>query len=272
MTAPSDLRRLREGDEFGAVLTKAAQHELSGARLQDNGRCIVEAMAAPPVPPRHLAKPAIAGVGSVAGVVAIVAVVRSLASTPEVQQPARIAAPTVDAAPAPVVVPPPDAAPTAAPLPSPVEPPAPPPPPKAAVPTTQRPSAAPSDLGEQLRRYDAATAAAREGDYQRALTTLDELERRFPRTTLAAEVDLSRADYLARSGAVDAAIAAIEKLIVDPRHAGRRAQLLRVLGDLWIRHGDCVKATRAFRDALSLGLPANEAAAVQMGIERCSAH
>jgi hypothetical protein len=326
MTTPPDLRRLREGDEFGAALTKASQHELSSARLQESGRRIIEATAAPSAPsapPRGLARRAIAAVVSTAGVIGIVVALRSLGSTPEPPPDRRSAFPPDAASPS-VIAAPIDAAPSVDPASSAVELPGPPrtppaaPTPRAAGTTSQphlhaevatvgrgapptsephlhaevlppgrgappasephlhaealppgRGSPPASDLAEQLRLYDTATASARAGDYAHALRTLDELERRFPRTTLAAEVALSRAEYLARSGAVDAAIAATEKLVADPRHAGRRAQLLRVLGDLWIRHGDCAKATHAFRDALSLSLPANEAAAVQTGIERC---
>jgi len=127
-----------------------------------------------------------------------------------------------------------------------------------------------TDLAEQLRLFTAARAAAQAGDYGQALAQLDELERRYPDTALRAELDLSRADYLARSGQERAAVTLLERLVADPEHVGRKAELLHTLGDLWRRQGDCTLATAAYREASQLGLAANQRAEVDRGLAACA--
>jgi tetratricopeptide (TPR) repeat protein len=124
-------------------------------------------------------------------------------------------------------------------------------------------------LAEQLALYDQAKDDAKSSKYARALERLDELERRYPDTALKPEIVLSRADYLARAGKRDEAIRFIEGAIADHRVIAKKAQVLRLLGDLWLDRGDCGKATDAFARALKYGLQGAEAQHAQKGIDSC---
>jgi hypothetical protein len=125
-------------------------------------------------------------------------------------------------------------------------------------------------LAEQLELYSQAKEAAGRGKYERALLRLDELEHRFPDTALAPEIVLSRADYLARAGRRDEAIAFIDRALSENRVMAKKAEVLRLLGDLWLDRGDCGKATDAFRRALAYGLSREEAEHARKGIEGCT--
>jgi TolA-binding protein len=110
---------------------------------------------------------------------------------------------------------------------------------------------APSDLPEQIRIYELARDAARRGDHTEAIVRIDELLQRFPSTQLRAEAQLTRTESLARANRFDEAVAALEALIRDDAHRGRRGELLRTLGDLHRRHGDCAHALDAYTRALA---------------------
>lgn len=141
-----------------------------------------------------------------------------------------------------------------------VEPP--PPTPDAAPPT--------SDLPEQIRLYEAARAAGRRGELQLGLDTIDELLRRFPSTQLRADAELSRAELLTRADRLDDAAAALTALVDDPHHAGRRGELLRALGDVRRKQGDCAAAIDAYTRAQAERLSDREKAKVARGLERCA--
>ncbi|NVB80005.1 MAG: tetratricopeptide repeat protein, partial [Kofleriaceae bacterium] len=126
-----------------------------------------------------------------------------------------------------------------------------------------------SDLPEQIRIYEAARAANRGGDFDGALAHLDELVRRFPATLLRADAELTRADVLARAGRLAEAAQAFEVLAADPVHRGRRGELLRTLGDLYRRLGDCPNALAAYTRAEAERLTDRDRAAVARGRVRC---
>lgn len=124
-------------------------------------------------------------------------------------------------------------------------------------------------LTEQIRRFEQVRALAGQGAYDLALEHLDELERRFPGGPLAAEAALSRADYLVRAGRDAQAIDVLAELIKDPRHTGRRGELLRLLGDLEAKRGACDRAITHYRRALTMDLPDRERQAALRGINAC---
>ena len=128
----------------------------------------------------------------------------------------------------------------------------------------------PSDLPQQIALYDAARAAETAGDYASALDRIDELFRRFPATQLRADAELTRAELLARAGRVADAIAAFEVLVADDSHRGRRGELLRTLGDLYRRSGDCTHAVDAYRRALAEKLSARDRADAERGRDHCT--
>jgi tetratricopeptide (TPR) repeat protein len=133
------------------------------------------------------------------------------------------------------------------------------------------PEAAPSDLPEQIRIYEAARAAGRRGDLAGGLELLAELVRRFPATPLRAEAELTRAELWARADRVEA-VPALEALIADPVHRGRRGELLRTLGDLHRRRGDCPHALEAYDRALAERLGRRDRSDVERGRARCVAN
>jgi tetratricopeptide (TPR) repeat protein len=130
---------------------------------------------------------------------------------------------------------------------------------------------APSELPEQIRLYELARDAARSGDHAQAITRIDELLQRFPSTQLRAEAQLTRTESLARANRFDEAIAALEQLIGDDAHRGRRAELLRTLGDLHRRRGDCGHAVDAYTRALALRLDDRKRAEITRARDLCNA-
>jgi tetratricopeptide (TPR) repeat protein len=262
MMAPPNPPRLRDGQEFGDLLARYAAEAPSAERLAHSAAIVEQRLAAPPLliggGPAALATGGALKVGAIVVGVAAASVVgyHYLAPAPRPATP-----PAVTAPPSPPVAAP---APSAAPRPAGSRP-------SVAPPRriTAPAPAAHSDLPEQVRLFTAAKDAARAGHYDEALRHLDELARRFPATPLKAEAQLSRADYLARAGRLDEAIAAVEKLVESPRHVGRRPELWHVLGDLRVKRGDCGAALTAYRQALALGRPEPQAETIRRGIEKC---
>jgi tetratricopeptide (TPR) repeat protein len=142
------------------------------------------------------------------------------------------------------------------------------PPPADAVPA---PAPAPSsDLPEQIRLYEAARTAGRQGEFATGIARIGELLGRFPGTPLRAEAELTRAELYARAGRHDEAVAALEQLIASPAHAGRRGELLRTLGDLARKHGDCARAVEVYTRARAERLSARERTRVASGLAGCT--
>jgi TolA-binding protein len=141
-------------------------------------------------------------------------------------------------------------------------------PPDAAPPDA---SAAPtSELPEQIRLYDEARQAAARGQLSSAIDRLDELLRRFPATQLRPDAELTRAELLARADRYDEAVTALEALAAARAHAGRRAELLRTLGDLHAKHGDCTRATDAYTRALAAHPGERDRTDAERGRDRCT--
>jgi TolA-binding protein len=136
-------------------------------------------------------------------------------------------------------------------------------PPDAAPPAT-------SDLPEQIRLYDEARQAAARGELASAIDRLDELLRRFPATQLRPDAELTRAELLARADRYDEAVTALEALAGARAHAGRRAELLRTLGDLHAKHGDCARATDAYTRALAAHPGERDRTDAERGRDRCT--
>jgi len=133
------------------------------------------------------------------------------------------------------------------------------------------PQPAPSArLQEQIALFRKARRAAHAGDLDQATGLLDELARRFPKSPLGAEARVLRVEVLYRQGRYPQAIERIEPLLELPELAGKKAQLLRLLGDAWLQLGRCERATDAFRRALGLGLQGAEARAARRGLEQCA--
>ena len=140
----------------------------------------------------------------------------------------------------------------------------------ASVPDAAPDAAVASELPEQIRIYEEARDASRRGQFAVALAKLDELLVRFPATPLAADAALTRADVLARAGKLAEAAAAFEALVADPVHRHRRGELLRTLGDVERRRGDCTRARDAYKRASAEKLTAAQSRDVAHGLERCA--
>jgi len=140
----------------------------------------------------------------------------------------------------------------------------------ASAPPPPDPVPAPSDLPEQIRLYEDARAAATRGELATAITLIDELLLRFPSTQLRAEAELTRAELLTRANRLPEAAAALEALAADASHRGRRGELLRALGDVRRKQGDCPAAVDAYTRARAAGLAAAELQKVERGLERCA--
>jgi tetratricopeptide (TPR) repeat protein len=127
-----------------------------------------------------------------------------------------------------------------------------------------------SDLPEQIRLYDEARKAAARGELSPAIDRLDELLRRFPATQLRPDAELTRAELLARANRHDEAVTALEALAGARAHAGRRAELLRTLGDLHRKHGDCTRAIDAYTRALAAHPRERDRRDAESGRDRCT--
>lgn len=135
----------------------------------------------------------------------------------------------------------------------------------------ETPVPATGTLAQELALYEEARASAKSGDHAGALAKLDELARRFPVTTLAPEAAITRAEVLVKAKRLDDASALLSKLVADPVHAGRRAELERTLGDVERERGDCTSARLHYRAALDAGATGDEASAVRRGLGMCEA-
>lgn len=131
------------------------------------------------------------------------------------------------------------------------------------------PEPPPSDLPAQIALYEEARAAAAKGELARGIEKLDELLARYPATQLRAEAELTRAELLTRTNRVDDAAAALEALVASAAHRGRRGELLRALGDVRRKQGDCTRAVDAYTRARAMKLHAAEIVKVERGLERC---
>ena len=125
-----------------------------------------------------------------------------------------------------------------------------------------------SSLSDQIVMYDQAKSYAGQQDYDRATATLEKLLETWPATPLKAEVQLSRADYLTRSGRYSEATQYVNAMLVDPAHAGRTNELLRLLGDLWLKQDNCPQAVAAYEAVVANGGPMDES--IHRGLARCS--
>lgn len=129
---------------------------------------------------------------------------------------------------------------------------------------------APSELPEQIRLYEEARDAGARRDYATGVQRIDDLLARFPATPLRAEAELTRAEYLARANRVDEAVRALEALIGNATHRSRHGELLRTLGDLYRRSGDCTRALAAYDRALAMRLRDRDRKEVIAGRARCA--
>ncbi|MCP4448403.1 MAG: tetratricopeptide repeat protein, partial [Myxococcales bacterium] len=126
-----------------------------------------------------------------------------------------------------------------------------------------------STLPAQLELLDRARQQAKLGKHAAALRVLADFTKLYPRSPLGAEVELTRAESLSRSGRHTAAIAQVQRLLQSPAHRGRRGQLSQMLGDLWLQRGKCELARPAYERALAFGLSEQRAKGVRRALARC---
>jgi hypothetical protein len=65
-------------------------------------------------------------------------------------------------------------------------------------------------------------------------------------------------------------VTALEALAGARAHAGRRAELLRTLGDLHRKHGDCARAIDAYTRALAAHPRERDRRDAEIGRDRCT--
>jgi tetratricopeptide (TPR) repeat protein len=258
--------RLKRDAELGAIL-RAADTPVAPERIAANGDAVKAAIAAglarASLPLWKIGLPLLLIVGAVA-----VQRATSRTAAPAIELPREAmrggggsAAIAVGERAVEREVAPPLAAPDAPPPKRTVAPPgesAPPPPPPA------------SDLPVQIKLYEDARAAAGRGELAAGIALLDELLRRFPSTQLRAEAELTRAELLIRANRLPDAAAALEALAADAAHRGRRGELLRTLGDVRRKQGDCTAAVDAYTRARAAGVGPGEAAKIERGLARCA--
>lgn len=282
MTENSGPPRLIDDPELGPAIRAAREETLSPERLAANARALDARLTKLPPPGRvPLGTTAL----TAGAIIAAFAVLRLVAGPALFGSGGTAPAPAPEMAPGPVaevspetpeLAAPPATAPLVATATSTGDPetPAPAPTPALALSTpipAPSPVPATGTLADELRLYDEARALAVRGDEPAALARLDELARRFPAGALAPEAAITRAEVLVSAGRLDDASALLARLVADPVHAGRRAELERTLGDVERARGDCASARAHYRAALDAGAAGDEASAVRRGIGACEA-
>ena len=126
-----------------------------------------------------------------------------------------------------------------------------------------------STLPEQLRLYREAQEASTLSNPQAGLEKLRELAQRFPQTPLRPEIEISRLEMLILNGQDHEAMLLLEAIFKKPEHAGRKAGLLVIRGDLLRRQDSCKGAAKAYREAQALGLDETQAEAAARGLKEC---
>ena len=142
---------------------------------------------------------------------------------------------------------------------------------KTAAAKTEQPRLQSSLLPEQLRLFERAQQAARGGDYDGALRLLQRLETEFPGSPIDPETRLAKAEYLVRGKRYREATVEIQKMLLEPPLAGKRATLYQMLGDAWMNRGRCDRAVGAFEKALESGLEPTHEEAVRAAVGKCEA-
>jgi len=260
--------RLKDSPELGGLIRAAREANVTPERLADNAAGIRALIAAGATTALwKLLLPLLLLLAILSPIVAKLVLSDDVAPPPP-PPPARgvASAPPIDAA----LVEPIDAAPEPEPAP-------------AVAPPHKAPRAVPvdaavvddapppkSELAVQVELYRAARDAGLRGDVAHGIELIDDLLRQYPATPLRAEADLTRADFLARANRLDEAARAVEDLVRDAAHGGRRGELLRTLGDLYRRQGDCARAIDAYTRALAERLSERDRADVQRGRDRCT--
>ncbi len=126
----------------------------------------------------------------------------------------------------------------------------------------------PSLLSAQLALYQQAQQAAASGELTLALALLAQMDQRYPSHPLQAELAMSRADWLYQAGRYVEAGAHIDGLLGRPLLRGKKAQFLRMRGDILLHQGKNQQAADAFRRALGLGLNEAQAEAARRGLQK----
>ncbi|MBN1960642.1 MAG: hypothetical protein JW841_06825 [Deltaproteobacteria bacterium] len=124
-------------------------------------------------------------------------------------------------------------------------------------------------IEEQLNLFSQAKQAAQNQEIKQALKLLSELEERYPQTILKPEIELSRIHFLLQGQKNPQAIKALQKALQNNAHTGRKAQLNRILGDLFIKTNDCQQAIQAYQQTLNLEATGSEADRAREGIKHC---
>lgn len=269
--------RLIDDPELGPALRAARDESLSPERLAANARALDATLSKLPPPGGFPVGTAALTGGAIVALLAILRLGAGPAPTPAaLPSPAAVVSSVVetpslaDASPAVTSAPiaTPDAAATTTNV---VVRPATPAATPALAISTSVPTPTTGTLADELRLYDDARAFAKKGEPSAALARLDELALRFPRTSLAPEAAITRAEALVSAGRLGDASALLTRLVADPVHAGRRSELERTLGDVERARGNCTSARTHYRAALDAGASGEEASAVRRGLGACEA-
>jgi hypothetical protein len=127
-----------------------------------------------------------------------------------------------------------------------------------------------SALDAQLRMFHAAESDVKKDSPARALQRLDRLESEYPSTPLGPEIALLRTEALVRAGRSDDAIAFVQKTTEAKWPSAKKAELFRVLGDLYVSRHACGDAERAYERAFTLGLRGGRKAKAEAALRECA--
>lgn len=274
MKPESNPTRLIESSDFSEVLAKASQHRWSEKKLTEQGRILASGIAAlttaggassaaSALKLGPLAKPTVA-------IVAIGLAGTGIYLTTGNESASEITPPVEETTAQPIHTPePPDVELIAPPTPTSQ---APKPPRKQRDRRTAKRLVKNKNttLSLQLALIRKAKAAAKRSDYSDALHQLDSFRSRYPNGSLLVEAQILRLEYLATLSRNQDGLELAAQLLSQPISLTKKAQILRLQGDLFLKTGDCSRANTAFRRAIGFGLPDSEVELAQRGLKKCN--
>ncbi|MBN2530020.1 MAG: hypothetical protein JXR76_26760 [Deltaproteobacteria bacterium] len=127
-----------------------------------------------------------------------------------------------------------------------------------------------SALKIQIELFNQAKRQSQTAQCADALDTLNRLVVQYPNTRLRADVRRLKLRCLVQLHRYSEASGVATQLIDDPSMAGKKAEHLRILGDLQIHQGRCDLAVQNYHRALGLGLSGRQAEAARNGLKKCN--
>ena len=128
-----------------------------------------------------------------------------------------------------------------------------------------------STLEAQLALYEQGKQKLRGGDLSGAIALFEQYKRDYPSGELRLEADVSLLEALVRAGKLAKADAQAKRLLARGSLGSRRAEILRVRGEVQARRGACDAAEATLQAALAAGARSLSRDDVDAAVAHCRA-